>query len=172
VPPNSAGDFRSTARPARWRTALLAAGLLLAGLAPAAAQDFSGLARVRGDGSLIVGNRLVRLHGIWIPLLERTCRSTIRPPDCGYESVLVLERLARGFVHCDTVRQLRGGSVEAVCSVRGRGITSPRQDLAATLLVEGFAFAAENAPGQYRLLERLAERRGSGLWSEGIVNLR
>ena len=40
------------------------------------------------------------------------------------------------------------------------------------MLIEGWAVADENAPGEYRALERIAENRGAGLWSGRITNFR
>lgn len=128
---------------------------------------------MRADGSLSVGGRHVRLFGITIPLIERTCRTSIRPSRCGWKPVLVLDSMVDGFVRCTaTGAAYADGATQAVCTVAGRRIGEPREDLAARMLLEGWAFAGEGAPGSYRALERLAESRERGLWSPGIVNLR
>lgn len=124
------------------------------------------------DGSLVVDGYRIRLHGILIPLIERTCRTAFPPIRCGYKPVLVLDSMVDGFVHCTPVSRLRDGSLSAVCTVAGERIGEPREDLAARMLLEGWAFADENAPGAYRALERLAESREAGLWGSAFIELR
>lgn len=149
--------------------------MLLAAAGPASAQGsqvVDGLAIVRDDGVLAVGGREVRLFGILVPQLERTCRTLIRPPVCAPKAVLVLKAKADGFVRCEIVRRGSDGVAEGVCSVRGRDLFGPRQDLGAYLLQEGFALAAPEAPPTYHALERLAQTRELGLWSDQFLRLR
>ncbi|MDX6748712.1 hypothetical protein SH611_02715 [Geminicoccaceae bacterium 1502E] len=124
------------------------------------------------DGALVVDGRRIRLHGILIPLIERTCRRALPPVRCGWKPVLVLDSMVEGFVHCTPVARLRDGTMSAVCTVEGERIGEPREDLAARMLLEGWALAGEDAPGAYRALERLAESREAGLWSSAIIELR
>ena len=131
-----------------------------------------GLGIVRENGTLSVGGRPVRLFGIIIPQVGRTCRSSVRPPRCAPAAVLVLEDKVTGFVRCEIVRQGRDGIPEGVCGVRGGDLFAPREDLAAWLLQEGFALAGPEAPPEYFALERLAQARQLGLWNPGIVNIR
>jgi endonuclease YncB( thermonuclease family) len=152
---------------------------LLAGLAAAAggaaagtATVVDGLARVEKDGTLVIDGRPVRLFGIFIPLIDRTCRTSLRPPRCTSKAVLVLDGKVDGFVRCEIVGRATDGVPEGICGIRGRDPFGPRQDLAALLLQEGFALVAPTAPPEYYALERLAQSRGLGLWGEGSLNLR
>ncbi|MEK0082171.1 thermonuclease family protein [Benzoatithermus flavus] len=138
----------------------------------AAAEIVDGLATVREDGTLSVGGTAVRLFGISIPQIERTCRTFIRPPRCAPKAVLVLDGKVNGFVRCEIVRRGADGVLEGVCSMRGRDLFGPGEDLAAWLVQEGFAFAAPDAPPDYAALERLAQSRELGLWGDKFLNLR
>ena len=127
-------------------------------LAPAAA-DVGERAKVQNDGTLRVNGRTVRLYGIHIPTLERTCRSFIRPVRCAPRAVLQLDFKIRGFVYCDKVERFRDGSLSAVCR------TGPdREDLAAWMLNQGWAVALPGAPIEYVTLERFARANGRGFW--------
>jgi endonuclease YncB( thermonuclease family) len=153
--------------------AFLAGTALALGVAPAVAGEVvDGLAKVQADGSLRINGRTVRLFGVFIPIDDRTCRSSIRPPRCASKAVLVLDGMVSGFVRCEVVRAVGGGVVEGVCSVRGDDAFGPRDDLAAQLLQEGFALVRPDAPPAYFALERLAQAQERGLWSSGILNIR
>lgn len=166
----TAGRLGRVARAAG--VAALAFGASLPAPGLAAAERFSGLGYVQDDGTLVVDGRHVRLFGIDIPLDERDCRTFLRPVRCAPRSVLVLDNKVTGFVHCTTIQRYRDGSVAAQCTVPAAGLTEPEIDLAAYLLREGWAFAAEDAPARYRQLERLAAARGRGMWIEGFVDVR
>ena len=148
--------------------------LLMLGLpGPGEAQSstsVSGPALVRDDGSLSVGGRRVVLFGIDIPLIEDDCRLVVRPRRCAPAAVLVLDDLVQGFVRCRLLAR-HGRTTVAQCTIRGDGLDE-RRDLAAELLVRGFALAGANAPSRYRQLERLAEARGLGLFAEGFIDIR
>lgn len=122
--------------------------------APAAIVSY---ADVRADASLRVGSRIVRLYGIHVPRLGRTCRSDIRPVKCGSRAVLALDFKIRGFVRCEPVRRNRDRSVSALCTNRG-------VDLAAYLLRRGWAVALPGGPFEYHVLERIARTRNFGMW--------
>jgi hypothetical protein len=130
-----------------------------------------GLAIVQADGSLRVDGETVYLYGVFLPQLERTCTSIVRPPRCGAPSVLVLNDLVEGFVQCQVVREGRN-AVQGICTQPGRDLFGAREDLAATLVRRGWALAADEAPAQYRALEALARSREVGLWGPKILNLR
>ena len=150
-----------------------AAGLLPAGgPARAAGEVVDGLARVQGDGSLSINGRTVYLYGVYIPVDDRTCRSSIRPPRCAAKAVLVLDGMVSGFVRCEIVREAGGEALEGVCTMRGDDAFGPRDDLAARMLQEGFALVRPDAPAAYVALERLAQSQQRGLWSSGILNVR
>ena len=135
---------------------------LLAGLSawlitwPASAAIVS-YADVRADASLRVGSRVVRLYGIHVPRLGRTCRTTIRPARCGSRAVLALDFKIRGFVRCEPVHRHRDRSVTALCTNRG-------VDLAAYLVERGWAVARPDGPFEYQVLERIARARHIGMW--------
>lgn len=114
----------------------------------------------------------MRLYGIYLPLLERTCRRYLRPPTCASKAVLVLEDKVRGFVRCELVRRGPDGIAEGICGQRSRDLFGPSEDLAAYLVQEGFAFTRPNAPDEYFVLERLAESRELGLWGNKFLNFR
>lgn len=139
------------------------APLLLA--APAAFADAGRLAFVEPDGSLRIGTQIVRLYGIYIPQTERTCRTFLRPVQCGPRAVLELDRKLHGFAYCDEVSRNRDGSVNAVCRVDSNDVSfGPREDLAAFLLREGWAVALPGAPLEYVTLERIARVQRRGIW--------
>ena len=155
-----------------WLGAVVAA--LLGSACPsasAAGRVIDGLAIVQADGALRVAGETVYLWGVYLPRLQRTCSTFVRPPRCGAPSILVLDDLVAGFVRCEVVRAGRD-AVQAVCTRRGRDLFGPREDIAADLIQRGWALAAEDAPPQYRALEALARSREAGLWGPKILNLR
>ncbi|MCB9943077.1 MAG: nuclease-like protein [Geminicoccaceae bacterium] len=126
-----------------------------------------GLASVRDDGTLAVAGRRFSLYGIELAPFGRDCRTSLRPVRCGQRAVLVLDDLVHGFVRCTPV-----DTVSAVCTVSGRRMFDPPVDLAARLLIEGFALTRENAPYQYRQLEKIAMSRKAGIWGENFIDIR
>jgi endonuclease YncB( thermonuclease family) len=69
------------------------------------------------------------------------------------------------FVACDPVARHRDRSVSAVCRVRDRNAPlGPEVDLAAWMLVHGWAVARPEGPFEYHVLERLARHHGRGIW--------
>lgn len=155
------------------RTLLLVLALLLPALPAAAApRVLEGPAIVRSDGSLHVDGEIVRLHGIYLPRIMRTCSTLLDPTFCAPAAVVVLYEKIRGFVVCQEVQRLADGSISAWCGLRGDRLFDPREDLGAMLIEEGFALAAPDAPAEYRLLERLAESREVGLWGDKMLRVR
>ncbi len=114
-------------------------------------------AKVRADASLKVGSRVVRLYGIHVPPMGRTCRSNLRPARCASHAVLALDFKIRGFVRCKPVYRNRDRSVTALC--RNRGV-----DLGAYLIERGWAVARPDGPFEYQVLERIARERNMGVW--------
>ena len=147
----------------------LALVLVMPGSLAAGARVLDGLAIVQHDGSLRVDGETVYLYGVYLPQFERTCTTIERPPRCGAPSVLVLNDLVDGFVQCQVVRQGRD-AVQGICTQPGRDLFGAREDLAATLVRQGWALAADDAPAQYRALEALAKSREVGLWGPKIIN--
>ena len=136
-------------------------GFLLVTLAwltvPAASAALVSYAKVRPDATLMVGSRLVRLYGIYIPPAGRTCRPNLRPVKCGSNAALALDFKIRGFVHCQQVQKHRDGSITALC--RNKGV-----DLSAYLIERGWAVALPGGPFAYQVLERIARARNMGVW--------
>lgn len=144
---------RGPARPG----ALLAA-VFLSLLSFAALADISSFAFINDDGSLRMRNRTIHLYGIYIPETARTCMTFRRPQTCGSRAALALDfKKGANFVRCEPQEQFDDGSISAICTVKG-------DDLAAYLLERGWALALPEAPFEYKALERIAERRGIGVW--------
>lgn len=138
----------------RW--ALVAACLTLApAWSPAA--EFQSYARVNDDGSLKVGRRTVHLYGIHIPKTDRVCRRSIRPVRCAPRAALALDFKIDTFVRCERKAERPDRSVVGQCWVDD-------EDLSAYLLARGWAAALPDAPVEYQVLERIARRRGLGVW--------
>ncbi|MFQ6017787.1 MAG: thermonuclease family protein [Kiloniellaceae bacterium] len=136
------------------------------GAAPSQASADAGRpAFVQQDGSLKVGGRTVRLHGIYIPPTRRTCRTLLRPPRCGSRAALALDVRIQGFVYCNEVGRNADGSISAVCRVDGTDSRlGSREDLAAYLLSQGWAVALPGAAFEYMTLERIARVHNRGIW--------
>ena len=138
-------------------------GLMLVFPAGAQPQSIRSYARVQDDGTLQVGQHLVRLNGIYLPETERTCRTWIRPVRCADRAVLALDFKISGFVHCFPLARLRDGTLDATCYV-GRTAFDEGEDLSAYLLRNGWALAVPDAPFEYHALEKIARHRGLGVW--------
>ena len=148
--------------------ALAPLAALALGIASAAAAEFTSYAIVRNDGSLIIQSRVVRLYGIYIPDTGFTCRSITSPVECGSRAAIALEfKTGNHFVTCREVAALSDGSVSAVCWIEDDG-----EDLAAYLIRQGWALARPGAPFEYAALERIAERRGLGVWGFQVDRFR
>ncbi len=145
---------------------------LLGGATEGRAAAIEGLARVQDDGSLSINGQTVRLFGVYVPLLDRRCRTSIQPPRCGASSVLALAFKVTGFVHCTPAGRLQDGSLTAICTQKTDRLFEPPEDLGAWMIEQGWGMAAANAPPEYRALEQLARSREVGLWGPQIKNLR
>ncbi|HXV26339.1 MAG TPA: nuclease-like protein [Alphaproteobacteria bacterium] len=145
--------------------------LMVLGLDPAAADEFTSYAIVREDASLLIAGRVVRLYGIYIPETGTTCRTFISPAQCASRAALALEfKTDNLFVTCRELVALSDGSVSAYCWVEEDEYEV--EDLAAYLIRQGWALAAPGAPFEYAALERIAERRGMGVWGFQVDQLR
>jgi hypothetical protein len=149
---------------------LLGAGLLLLCLTVVASDQFEGLAIVRDDGSLLIGGRVVVLHGIYLAPTERQCRDWMRPVRCAPRGVLALDFKVRGFITCDPVGEDADGRVHARCWVDRTGL-DPGEDLGAYLIQRGWALALPNAPFEYHAMERIAHARGVGVWGYQVDSI-
>ena len=133
---------------------------------PSMAAEFTSYAIVREDASMVIQGRVVRLYGVYIPDTGRTCRTFFSPPECGTRAALALEfKTGTHFVTCREVAALSDGSVSAVC-------WADEEDLAAYLIRQGWALAGPDAPFEYVALERIAERRGLGVWGFPVGEFR
>jgi len=141
----------------------LTAGLAAAQTLPT---EVSGPARVDDEGRLVVEGRRIRLHGIDIPLFERTCRRSVRPVRCAPRAVLALDGFVEGFVHCQPRAPAADADFAGRCTIRADRLFDDRIDLAELMLREGWAFARPGAPPRYHALERLARARERGLWRD------
>ena len=127
------------------------------------------LAFVKDDGTLAVGRRTIRLHGIYIPPTNRVCRTGIRPIRCASRAVLQLDLRVDRFVACDRTARFADGSESAVCRVRDRNSPlGPNVDLSAWMLYHGWAVALPGAPFEYLALERIAQSRQRGIWGTPV----
>lgn len=137
--------------------------LPLAAWGAMAADELVGHAIVRGDGSLLIKEKVVRLHGVYIPPTERQCRQWIKPVRCDSRAVLALDFRVKGFIRCLPQDELPDGSLSAICYV-DRSSFNPGEDLAAYLIQRGWALALPNAPFEYHALEKIAVTRELGVW--------
>lgn len=133
------------------------------GPAGAAPNDIVGAARVYEDGSLRIGTQTIRLFGIYVPPMGKTCEFLLQPARCASRAAVALEFKIQGFVRCFPVEANIDGSISSVCYVR-RTIRSNGDDLGAFLLMQGLAVASPEAPFEYVVLERIARARGLGVW--------
>ena len=122
-----------------------------------ASAELVSYANVRQDATLMVGSRVVRLYGIYVPPMGRTCRANLRPIKCGSNAALALDFKIRGFVHCRQVVKHRDRSITARCLNKG-------VDLGAYLIERGWAVSSTDGPFEYRVLEKIARNRSMGIW--------
>jgi len=127
-------------------------------LAPSqACAELVSYANVRQDATLLVGSRVVRLYGIYVPPMGRTCRTNLLPAKCGSHAVLALDFKIRGFVRCRQIAKHRDRSITARCLNKG-------VDLGAYLIERGWAVALPYGPFEYHVLEKIARNRSMGIW--------
>lgn len=120
--------------------------------------DISGNAFVLEDGNLRIHGRELRLFGIYIPPTSEDCSFYSIPVTCGPRAVLALEfKIGASFVHCNIMGRNGDDELEARCFVNG-------DDLSLWMLSRGWAVAMPYAPIEYEVQEKLARRRGVGIW--------
>lgn len=129
-----------------------------------AANDIRSYAIVRDDATLLVRNTVIRLYGTYIPRSNRVCAFQISPVQCGTRAARALRLRIQGFVTCRPVQRLRDRSLAAICFVDAGSSLKPPIDLGGYLIEQGLAVAAPGAPFEYVTLERIARRRGIGIW--------
>ncbi len=123
-------------------------------------QPLDGIAVVIEGDRLNVNGRTVRLFGIDAPELGQTCESGRGTTyDCGAAARDRLERLI-GLepVQCSIYSKLANDDRIGVCTVAGR-------DLAASMVLTGWAFPVRALSSRYAVLEGRAQSRRAGMWS-------
>ena len=131
--------------------------------APAHAWEISSYAFVNEDGTLRIKRKTIHLYGIHIPETGNHCRTNIRPPVCGSRAALALEFKIQSFVRCEIMEENDDGSLVGWCRA-GASTFDEGTDLSAYLLERGWAVAQTDAPIEYQTLEKIAYRRGVGVW--------
>ena len=147
----------------------LLCGLLLFWLPITFAEEISNFAFVNEDASLKIDGRTIHLYGIHIPKTERTCRTSIRPMECGTRAAVALKFKIDGFVKCDIVEKRSDQTLVGLCRVNYSAFEAG-DDLSAYLLEHGWAAALPDAPIEYKTLEKIARARGMGIWGFPIDN--
>ena len=131
--------------------------------APVHAREISSYAFVNEDGTLRIKRKTIHLYGIHIPETGQHCRTNIRPPVCGSRAALALEFKIQSFVRCEIITENDDGSLVGWCRVNASKFNEGT-DLSAYLLERGWAVALPDAPIEYQALEKIAYRRGVGIW--------
>ena len=131
--------------------------------AAVSAREISSYAFVNDDGTLRIKRKTIHLYGIHIPKTSRNCRTNQLPPVCGSRAVLALEFKIKGFVRCEIIEENSDGSLTGWCRVNASRFDEG-EDLSAYLLERGWAVALADAPVEYQTLEKIAYRRGFGIW--------
>ncbi len=145
----------------------LAVTLVLGPINLSARADVGSRAKIQSDGTLLINGKTVRLFGIYIPTIERTCRTNLLPTKCAPRAVLQLDFKVHGFVYCEEVQKHADRSVSAICRT-GRD----REDLGAWMLTHGWAVALPGAPIEYVTLEGFARANGRGFWGFQVDTIR
>lgn len=131
----------------------------LATALPAAAPAILGPAKVVDGDTLRLGAVTVRLHGIDAPEHGQTCPG-VRGGQwrCGQAAMARLAELAAGrALDCQPLDRDRYGRIVAACRSGG-------QDLGATLVAEGLAWAYHRYSSDYAGIEAKARTRRTGVW--------
>ncbi|UCB56071.1 MAG: thermonuclease family protein [Thiotrichales bacterium] len=131
------------------------------------AREISSYAFVNDDGTLRIKRKTIHLYGIHIPETGNHCRTNISPTICGSRASLALEFKIQGFVRCEIVEENNDGSLVGWCRVNASNF-SEGTDLSAYLLERGWAVALPDGPVEYQALEKIAYRRGVGVWGFSV----
>ena len=126
-------------------------------------REISSYAFVNEDGSLRIKRKTIHLYGIHIPKTSLNCRTSQIPPACGTRAAIALEFKIKGFVRCEIIEENSDGSYTGWCRVNASRFDEG-EDLSAYLLERGWAVALPDAPVEYQALEKIAYRRGFGIW--------
>ncbi len=134
---------------------------------PVNAREISSYAFVNEDGTLRIKRKTIHLYGIHIPETGEHCNTYMRPPVCGSRAALALDFKIRNFVRCEIIEENTDGSLVGWCRVNASNL-SEGEDLSAYLLERGWAVALPDAPVEYQALEKIAYRRGIGIWGISV----
>ena len=127
------------------------------------ASEISSYAFINDDATLRIKRKTIHLYGIHIPETSRNCRTNVSPVVCGSRAALALEFIVQGFVRCELIEKKSDGSYIGRCRVNVSNFNEG-EDLSAYLLEHGWAVALPDAPVEYHALEKIAYRRGVGVW--------
>ena len=130
---------------------------------PVYARELSSYAFINEDGTLRIKRKTIHLYGIHIPGTGKQCNTNLAPPFCGSRAAIALEFKIQGFVRCEIIEENSDGSLVGWCRVNASRL-SEGEDLSAYLLERGWAVALPDAPIEYQVLEKIAYRRGIGIW--------
>jgi endonuclease YncB( thermonuclease family) len=136
---------------------LLSAAMAVAPMCVAARQ-IRGVAIVRDDATLSLNGQPIRLFGIYIPALNRSCGNNVQPVSCEEQrAARALSFRLSGPVHCTVLGKHPDRSAHAIC-------WNDRVDLGAYLIERGLALATPEAPFEYQAQEKVARSQRRGLW--------
>jgi len=122
------------------------------------AASYTSYALINDDATLRIRGRTVHLYGIYIPPTDQGCQNFLQPPRCGQRPALALDfKVGSHFITCHELANHTDGTVTAQCFLDG-------EDLSEWMLSNGWAAALPEAPVEYQVAERIAERRGLGIW--------
>lgn len=140
---------------------ILAVGILSVTLAFAGSPN--GQIRVIDGDTIDVGGTRVRLHGIDAPEANQTCQSDQGVTwNCGaWVSREVRAQFQGKQARCEALDRDRYDRIVARCSVAG-------QDMGATLVAQGLAFAYRRYSMDYDLIEKQAAAADRGLWTSRV----
>jgi len=138
--------------------------------APVYAREISSYAFVNEDGTLRIKRKTIHLYGIHIPKSGKHCRTNLIPTLCGSRASLALEFKIQSFVRCEIIEENSDGSLVGWCRVNASHFDEG-DDLSAYLLERGWAVALPDAPVEYQALEKIAYKRGFGIWGITIDSI-
>jgi endonuclease YncB( thermonuclease family) len=138
--------------------------------APVSAREISSYAFVNDNGSLRIKRKTIHLYGIHIPETSKNCRTYMTPVECGSRAALALKFKIQSFVRCEIIEENADGSLVGWCRVNASSFDEG-EDLSAYLLERGWAVALPDAPVEYKTLEKIAYRRGFGIWGIQVDNI-
>jgi endonuclease YncB( thermonuclease family) len=133
---------------------------LLIACVPARAVEVAGPARIVDGDTLVIGDVIIRLHGVDAPETGQPCvdegRKIVRPGDA---AIAVLVGLAAGGISCFGSEKDNYGRLIAVCR------TPQGEDINRHLVVEGWAWAFVKYSTDYLADEAGARSNRKGVWA-------